>query len=479
MLEVAGLRAGYGRIPILAGISFAVDRREVVGILGHNGMGKTTLLRALMGELPAAAGSIHFAGRDVTRTSIASRARAGIGYVPQGQGVFPQLTVRENLRMGELGQNAPRLTAELLEHFPILKPLLDRPASTLSGGERQVLSLARCLAGRPHLVLLDEPSDGVQPSIVEDIVERLHALLVVWDLTILLVEQDLQMIAELATRVLIMQKGRITAEVAPPLSPTRRWSRNIWASKNKSARLTASANPRSARRHGRRGSSVASSKWRPTSIMPIGQPVHLPAGHRERRMAADVERAGILLHVERGIDIVLARAVRRRDLGGGKRDCRHGHEIVGGEHVVIGLAQEDTQVLSLGMIAVVIVPVHVLAENEDELDGFRDVVRPRLPAAGEGLLQRRAVIAVPIVAHRVALDHHFGGAFEDDAGPDMRAVIMHRHRNLLDGGAEGLELGDGGTDLLVGGRGSLVGWAKPSFMTAIFMPFTPLPSAPM
>lgn len=215
MLEVEDLRSGYGRIPILVGISFSVARREVVGVLGHNGMGKTTLLRTLVGELPATAGAIRLAGRDLTRSTMAARARAGMGYVPQGHGVFPGLTVRENLRMGELGRNGSSPVPELLDHFPILKPLLDRPARTLSGGERQLLSLARCLAGRPHLVLLDEPSDGVQPSIVDDIVERLLTLLAAWDLTILLVEQDLQMIAALAKRVLIMQKGRITAELAP------------------------------------------------------------------------------------------------------------------------------------------------------------------------------------------------------------------------------------------------------------------------
>jgi branched-chain amino acid transport system ATP-binding protein len=215
MLEVEDMRAGYGRIPILLGVSFAVVRREVVGILGHNGMGKTTLLKTLMGELPATAGLIRFAGRDITHSTMAVRARAGLGYVPQGRGVFPGLTVRENLRLGELGRNGSSLVPELLEHFPILKPLLDRTARMLSGGERQVLGLARCLAGRPRLLMLDEPSDGVQPSIIDDIIEQLLVLLTAWDLTILLVEQNLQMIAALAKRVLIMQKGRITAELAP------------------------------------------------------------------------------------------------------------------------------------------------------------------------------------------------------------------------------------------------------------------------
>jgi ABC-type branched-subunit amino acid transport system ATPase component len=215
MLEVENLHAGYGRVPILAGISFSIPSGELAGVLGHNGMGKTTLLRALAGELPASAGIIRYQGRNLTRAPASVRARAGIGYVPQGQGVFPGLTVRENLRMGEIGRKGASLVAELLDYFPIIGPLLDRPARALSGGERQVLALARCLAGRPSLVLLDEPSDGVQPSIVDDIAGRLQALSAAWKLTILLVEQDLELIATLAQRVFILQKGRLTAELEP------------------------------------------------------------------------------------------------------------------------------------------------------------------------------------------------------------------------------------------------------------------------
>jgi ABC-type branched-subunit amino acid transport system ATPase component len=178
-------------------------------------MGKTTLLRTLAGELPASAGIIRYDGRDLTRAPASVRARAGIGYVPQGEGVFPGLTVRENLRMGEIGRKGASLVAEILDYFPIIGPLLDRPARALSGGERQVLALARCLAGRPNLMLLDEPSDGVQPSIVDDIARRLQALSAAWKLTILLVEQDLELIAGLAQRVFILQKGRLTAELEP------------------------------------------------------------------------------------------------------------------------------------------------------------------------------------------------------------------------------------------------------------------------
>jgi ABC-type branched-subunit amino acid transport system ATPase component len=213
MLEVENLHSGYGRIGILAGVSFMVNRGEIVGVLGHNGMGKTTLLRTLIGELSASAGVIRFQGRDITRAGAAARSQAGIGYAPQGQGVFPGLTVRENLRLGEMSAKGPSAVPELLERFPILQLLLDREARALSGGERQVLALARCLAGRPSLVLLDEPSDGVQPSIVDDIAVQLQALLSAWNLTILLVEQDLKLVAALAKRVFVMQKGRITAEL--------------------------------------------------------------------------------------------------------------------------------------------------------------------------------------------------------------------------------------------------------------------------
>jgi ABC-type branched-subunit amino acid transport system ATPase component len=213
MLEVENLHSGYGRIGILTGVSFSVNRGEIVGVLGHNGMGKTTLLRTLIGELSASAGVIRFQGRDITRARAAARSRAGIGYVPQGQGVFPDLTVRENLRMGEMNATGQSALSELLDCFPILHQLLDRQARTLSGGERQVLAMARCLAGRPSLVLLDEPSDGVQPSIVDDIAVQLRTLLTAWNLTILLVEQDLKLVATLAKRVFVMQKGRITAEL--------------------------------------------------------------------------------------------------------------------------------------------------------------------------------------------------------------------------------------------------------------------------
>ncbi len=215
MLEVEGLGAGYGRIPILNGIDFSIERGEIVGVLGHNGMGKTTLLRTLMGEIRATGGSITFEDEDITRLAMHRRARLGIGYVPQGRDIYPQLSVMDNLRMGEIVRRGQSAVPELLEYFPVLEALLERPGRALSGGEQQILALARCLAGRPSLLLLDEPTEGIQPSIVDQIQAKLAELAAALDLTVLLVEQNLRFIQALAERVLIMQKGTIVATIKP------------------------------------------------------------------------------------------------------------------------------------------------------------------------------------------------------------------------------------------------------------------------
>ena len=217
MLQVEALRSGYGRIPILAGVDFAVAQGEFVGILGHNGMGKSTLLRTLMGYLPATGGRVAFEGRDITRLSPTARARLGIGYVPQGRQIFSALSVHENLRMGcLLSTRDERRTIEgVLEMFPRLRRLLDRTGGALSGGEQQLLALARCLCGAPRLMLLDEPTEGIQPSIIDEIVEILQALQRGNEITVVLVEQNLKFIAELSQRILIIQKGAITRETTP------------------------------------------------------------------------------------------------------------------------------------------------------------------------------------------------------------------------------------------------------------------------
>jgi branched-chain amino acid transport system ATP-binding protein len=217
MLEVTELRTGYGRIPILNGVSFAVEEGEFVGVLGHNGMGKTTLLKALMGFLPATSGHVRFADVDVTQAAPYERARMGLGYVPQGREIFPGLTVFDNLRMGctKEGGAERDIIAPILDDFPRLKPLLDRVGGALSGGEQQLLAIARCLCGKPRLVLLDEPTEGIQPSIIDEIVDTLKRLREKKRLTIILVEQNLDFIAALSQRILIIQKGTITQEARP------------------------------------------------------------------------------------------------------------------------------------------------------------------------------------------------------------------------------------------------------------------------
>jgi urea ABC transporter ATP-binding protein UrtE len=217
MLEIQGLHAGYGRVPVLTGIDLAVARGDFLGILGHNGMGKTTLLRTLMGFLPASAGEIRFQGEPVTRLKPHQRSRRRIGYVPQGREIFPALSVAENLRVGcRLSATGERSRiAAVLRLFPRLERLLDRQGGALSGGEQQLLALARCLCGAPDLILLDEPTEGIQPSIVEEMAETLDRLKRELSLTVVLVEQNLDFIGAVASRIAILEKGRIVRE-APP-----------------------------------------------------------------------------------------------------------------------------------------------------------------------------------------------------------------------------------------------------------------------
>ncbi len=216
ILEIKDLRSGYGRIPILAGVTLSVAPGEYLGILGHNGMGKTTLMQTLMGHLKATGGTIHFDGQDITQVPHHKRSNAGLGLVPQGRQIFPDLTVMENLRMGMAGAKKEDLgyIDEILELFPRLQRLLGRRGGALSGGEQQLLALARCLCAKPKLMLLDEPTEGIQPSILEEIVDTLKALRT-RGLSLVLVEQNLEFIAALSGRVLTIQKGMITGELAP------------------------------------------------------------------------------------------------------------------------------------------------------------------------------------------------------------------------------------------------------------------------
>ena len=214
LLEIHDLQAAYGPVPILHKIDMRVEKGEFIGVLGHNGMGKTTLLRALMGFVTTTGGSIKYQDQEIRRLATYRRARMGMSLVPQGREIFPNLTVQENLAVGSLGKSISldRID-ETLEFFPRLRSLLDRRGGALSGGEQQILAIARCLCNQPTLVLLDEPTEGVQPSIIDEISEVLQELQVKQNLTIVLVEQNLDFIVGLASRIYTISRGVLDTEI--------------------------------------------------------------------------------------------------------------------------------------------------------------------------------------------------------------------------------------------------------------------------
>ena len=212
ILEVSGLWTGYGATPILQGVSMSVSRGEIVGVIGRNGVGKSTLMRCLIGLIDAWRGSITFLDQDVTKLEADARARAGFGYIPQGRDVFPQMSVEENLQVGELigGPKGRKLPELVYEYFPRLRERRRQLAGTMSGGEQQQLSIGRALIGNPALMILDEPSEGIQPSIVQHICDALKAFRSELGTTIIFVEQNLDTILAIAERCYIMEKGKIT-----------------------------------------------------------------------------------------------------------------------------------------------------------------------------------------------------------------------------------------------------------------------------
>ena len=216
ILEVSGLCSSYGATPILRGVSFAVGKGDIVAIIGRNGVGKTTTLRCLIGLLRAAGGSIRYQGEEITNLPPDARARRGIGYIPQGREVFPRMTVEENLTVGALigGDRArPRLDI-VYEYFPILRERRRQLAGTMSGGQQQQLAIGRALVGQPGLILLDEPSEGIQPSIVQMICRVLRDSRDTMRTTIVFVEQNLDTIIALAERCYVMEKGQVVAMIA-------------------------------------------------------------------------------------------------------------------------------------------------------------------------------------------------------------------------------------------------------------------------
>jgi len=210
VLSVNGLNQYYGGSHILRDVAFEARLGEVTVVLGRNGVGKTTLLKSLMGVVPVKAGAVTLAGTDITKAPSFERVQRGIGYVPQGREIFGRLTVEENLRMGlAVKAGGTAIPAELFELFPILKQFMHRRGGDLSGGQQQQLAIARALAAGPRLLMLDEPTEGIQPSIIKDIGRVIRMLADRGTMAILLVEQYYDFAAELADQYLVMERGEI------------------------------------------------------------------------------------------------------------------------------------------------------------------------------------------------------------------------------------------------------------------------------
>ncbi|MFD1781574.1 ABC transporter ATP-binding protein [Fredinandcohnia salidurans] len=214
MLEIHEYHTGYNKVEIIRNVSLRVDKGKIVSIIGRNGVGKSTLMKGIMGLLTTKNGKVLLDNKDITLLNTHERARIGIGYVPQGHGVFPNLTVEENIKMGEsINKKAKKMDYEIIfNYFPRIKERLSQKAGTLSGGERAQLSIGRALIGNPDLLLLDEPSEGIQPNIIQSIGDIINQINKDLGLTVLLVEQHIGLIKSLADTCYAMDKGSIVGK---------------------------------------------------------------------------------------------------------------------------------------------------------------------------------------------------------------------------------------------------------------------------
>jgi urea ABC transporter ATP-binding protein UrtE len=215
-LLLSGVQSGYGRVKVVNNVSLEIATGEIVAVIGRNGVGKTTLMKTIIGMVPSMAGVIRFRGIDISGLDSTRRSRLGVGYVPQGREIFSRMTVAENLALGIRVGEADKANYErVLGFFPILEKRLSQLAGSMSGGEQQQLAIGRILAGRPDIILLDEPSEGVQPNIVQDIGRIIRRLREEERLTVLIVEQNLALIRAVADRCVVMDKGAVVGELQP------------------------------------------------------------------------------------------------------------------------------------------------------------------------------------------------------------------------------------------------------------------------
>ena len=212
MLQVKDLHVAYGQSEALHGISFEGNKNETIAIMGRNGMGKTTLFKSLMGVLPTKSGEITVAGSDVTKDESFQRVRKGIAYVPQGRMIFPTLTVEENIQTGLENAKHKRIPDEIYSLFPVLFEMKHRKGGNLSGGQQQQLAIARALVTNPKVLLLDEPTEGIQPSIIKDIAKALNEIRKLREITIVVSEQVLSFAMDVADRLFVIEGGRLVHE---------------------------------------------------------------------------------------------------------------------------------------------------------------------------------------------------------------------------------------------------------------------------
>jgi len=216
LLQLDGISAGYDEVPILRDVSLAIKRGEIVSLIGRNGVGKTTLMKTIIGLVSPTAGQIMFEGTEITDATPEERGQAGIGYVPQGREVFPRLTVEENLRVGTQVNkaNTTHLFEEVYRYFPRLEERKEQKAGTMSGGEQQMLAIGRALVGNPDLLLLDEASEGIQPSIIDEISDAVQEINADLGITVFFTEQHLDFTVTTSERCYVMEKGQIVNELS-------------------------------------------------------------------------------------------------------------------------------------------------------------------------------------------------------------------------------------------------------------------------